>query len=143
MLKQKEVPMTQNAKEFKMPVRIYYEDTDTGGIVYHANYLRYAERCRSEWLRSVGVESSKLAEEKGTFFVVKSCSINYHAPAKLDDELIVTNEVEKIGGASISLKQGVYKENQLYVSMDVVIVLVDGNKKPVRIDPELKAQLLS
>ena len=57
--------------------------------------------------------------------------------------MIVTNEVEKIGGASISLKQGVYKENQLYVSMDVVIVLVDGNKKPVRIDPELKAQLLS
>lgn len=134
--------MSEKSKVFEWPVRVYYEDTDAGGIVYYANYLKYAERSRTEWLRSIGLESSKIEAEQGIFFVVKACNVTYHRPAQLDDSLICTTEVEKIGGASISLKQDVFKENQLYVSMQVTLVLIDKKMRPVRIDNELKEQFL-
>jgi acyl-CoA thioester hydrolase len=92
-------------QEFTWPIRVYYEDTDAGGVVFYANYLKYFERARTEWLRAAGIEQKLLAENQGIIFVVKSVALDYHAPAKLDDELKVTVVVEKQGRASIQVTQ--------------------------------------
>eukprot|EP01030_Chromulinospumella_sphaerica_P019788 gene19788-19687_t len=91
--------------EFIWNVRVYYEDTDAGGIVYYANYLKFYERARTEWLRALQVEQHVLAQEHGILFVVKSVSSDYHAPAKLDDVLKLTLSIEKMGRASIQFIQ--------------------------------------
>jgi acyl-CoA thioester hydrolase len=81
-----------NSKPFSWPVRVYYEDTDTGGIVYYANYLKFFERARTEWLRSFGLNQDKLTQEQGLIFVVRRASVNFVRPARLDDMLEVTVE---------------------------------------------------
>lgn len=92
---------------FRLPVRVYYEDTDAGGVVYYANYLSYLERARTEWLRSAGFGQSELAAERGLLFAVRSVSIEYRAPARLDDQLDVFAQVARVGGASIDFDQRV------------------------------------
>lgn len=91
--------------EFEWPIRVYYEDTDTGGIVFYANYLKYFERARTEWLRQAGIGQQLLSETEQVMFVVKNASIDYHSPAKLDDRLSVSVVLEKMGRASIIFKQ--------------------------------------
>ncbi len=91
--------------EFRWPVRVYYEDTDAGGIVFYANYLKFFERARTEWLREAGIAQQQLAEQTRRVFVVKSAAIDYHAPAKLDDRLEITVTVEKLGRASVEFRQ--------------------------------------
>ena len=81
--------------EFRWPQRVYYEDTDTGGVVYYANYLKFFERARSEWLRSAGIAQQVLTEQERVMFVVKNATIDYHLPAKLDDQLEISVRVEK------------------------------------------------
>ncbi len=93
------------SRPFRWPVRVYYEDTDTGGVVYYANYLRFFERARTEWLRSVGISQHRMTEQENVMFVVKSTAIDYHAPAKLDDQLEVSVAIEKIGRASVNFSQ--------------------------------------
>ena len=90
---------------FSWPVRVYWEDTDAGGIVFYANYLKFFERSRTEWLRSMGVEQQRLRESTGGIFVVVETSIRYHRPARLDDELIVTAHVIEKGRASLIIGQ--------------------------------------
>jgi acyl-CoA thioester hydrolase len=90
---------------FSWPVRVYYEDTDAGGIVFYANYLKFFERARTEWLRAADIAQQRLADEARRVFVVKSSAIDYHAPAKLDDRLEITVEVEKLGRASVDFRQ--------------------------------------
>lgn len=90
---------------FSWPVRVYYEDTDTGGVVFYANYLKFFERARTEWLRAAGVNQQALSELHNVMFVVKSTAVDYHAPAKLDDELKLTVTVEKLGRASVHFLQ--------------------------------------
>jgi acyl-CoA thioester hydrolase len=90
---------------FRWPVRVYYEDTDTGGIVFYANYLKFFERARTEWLRAAGIGQQALAEQARRMFVVKSTAIDYHAPARLDDRLEITVVVEKLGRASVNFHQ--------------------------------------
>lgn len=90
---------------FNWNVRVYYEDTDAGGIVFYANYLKFFERARTEWLRATGVHQQTLAETAGVMFVVKASSVEYHAPARLDDELRITVTVEKLGRASVQFVQ--------------------------------------
>ena len=90
---------------FSWPVRVYYEDTDAGGIVFYANYLKFFERARTEWLRAAGIAQQQLAVETRRMLVVKSTAIDYHAPAKLDDRLEITVEVEKLGRASVEFRQ--------------------------------------
>ena len=84
------------AKAFTIPVRVYYEDTDAGGVVYYANYLRFFERCRTEWMRQIGHDQSQLAADAGIAFVARKASCEYLKPARLDDMLRVGLEVEKI-----------------------------------------------
>lgn len=97
------------AKNFHWSVRVYYEDTDTGGIVFYANYLKFFERARTEWLRFANVSQQVLAVSEQIMFVVKSTNVDYHAAAKLDDELLISVEVEKLGRASVNFLQHAWR----------------------------------
>ncbi len=95
--------------DFTWTVRVYYEDTDTGGIVFYANYLKFFERARTEWLRAAGIGQQALSESHHAMFVVKSTAVDYHAPAKLDDELKLTVVVERLGRASVQFIQEAWR----------------------------------
>jgi acyl-CoA thioester hydrolase len=90
---------------FSFPIRVYWEDTDAGGIVFYANYLKFFERARTEWLRSLGIGQRALKESAGGMFVVQGTTLQYHRPARLDDELIVTAQVTESGRASMTIVQ--------------------------------------
>ncbi len=90
---------------FRWPVRVYFEDTDTGGIVFYANYLKFFERARTEWLRAAGIGQQALAQRARRMFVVKSTAVDYHAPARLDDRLDITVVVQKLGRATVNFYQ--------------------------------------
>ena len=110
---------------FTWTVRVYYEDTDAGGIVFYANYLKFFERARTEWLRAAGINQQELIASDGAAFVVKSASIDYHAPARLDDELTLTLTIEKLGRASVQFAQKAYKGDALLVEANVKVGCVD------------------
>lgn len=95
--------------KFSWPVRVYYEDTDTGGVVFYANYIKFFERARTEWLRAANVSQFALAQTHGVMFVVKHTAVDYHAPAKLDDELKLTVVVERLGRASVQFLQEAWR----------------------------------
>jgi acyl-CoA thioester hydrolase len=101
--------MTEMDSGFTWPVRVYYEDTDTGGVVFYANYLKFFERARTEWLRAAGISQQALAESHRVMFVVKSTAVDYHAPAKLDDELKLSVVVERLGRASVHFVQEAWR----------------------------------
>ncbi len=124
--------------EFFLPVRVYYEDTDAGGVVYHANYLKFAERSRSEWLRHLGFEQRNVWEDHGIGFVVRSCQIEYLAPARLDDRLDVSCEVVALTKTRIEMMQKVHRDGVMLCHIKVVLVCVDRGLKPARI-PETMA----
>ena len=130
--------------EFLYPVRVYYEDTDAGGVVYYANYLKFAERARTEYIRSLGVRQQDGLEQDERFaFMVRHCEADYQAPAILDDELIVSCKVSEIKGATCTMHQEIRRANQLLVSIDVKAVYVSLKmKRPVRIPKDLVAKLV-
>jgi acyl-CoA thioester hydrolase len=115
---------------FTWTVRVYYEDTDAGGIVYYANYLKFFERARTEWLRTLGVDQHALAAQDGAMFVVKSASIDYHAPAKLDDVITLTLGIEKLGRASIQFVQQASCGATLLAGARVKVGCVDRAVRP-------------
>jgi acyl-CoA thioester hydrolase len=114
---------------FSWPIRVYYEDTDTGGVVFYANYLKFFERARTEWLRAAGVSQQALTQTHGVMFVVKSTAVDYHAPAKLDDELKLTVVVERLGRASVQFFQEAWRvsggEAKLLASGHIKVGCVD------------------
>jgi acyl-CoA thioester hydrolase len=121
---------------FTWPARVYWEDTDGGGIVYYANYLRYLERARTEWLRSLGFSQARLAAEEQILFTVVSLQIEYRKPARLDDELTVSCEPQRDGGASVRFTQRIARqgEPQPLVEADVRVACLDaGTMRPTRI----------
>jgi len=97
--------MNLPGQAFQWPMRVYWEDTDAGGIVFYANYLKFFERSRTEWLRSLGIEQQRLRESTGGIFVVTETTVRYHRPARLDDELIVTARLIEKGRASLIIGQ--------------------------------------
>jgi len=97
--------------EFLWPVRVYYEDTDSGGVVYYANYLKFLERARTECLRQWGFEQDTLRDERGIIFAVSVLAISYHRPAVFNDELEIKTGIVKLGKASISFTQDIYRKN--------------------------------
>ena len=111
---------------FRWTLRIYYEDTDAGGIVYYANYLKFFERARTEWLRHAGINQVEMALQYQTMFVVKSTSLDYHLPAQLDDELQITTAVEKLGRASMVFVQQAWRNDQCLVSGRIKVGCVDA-----------------
>lgn len=118
--------MTVSKGEFRWPVRVYYEDTDAGGVVYYANYLRFMERARTEWLRALGFEQDVLREELGLLFAVRSVEVQYLAPARFNDALEVTASLREVRGASLVFVQQVRRANTLLCEGSVKIVCLDG-----------------
>ena len=110
---------------FAWPVRVYWEDTDAGGIVFYANYLKFFERARTEWLRSLGLAQSRLREEVGGIFIVSETSVRYVAPARLDDELSVTAELKELGKASLIIGQQARRGDILLAEGTIRIGWVD------------------
>jgi acyl-CoA thioester hydrolase len=112
---------------FRWASRVYWEDTDGGGIVYYGNYLRFLERARTEWLRSLGFSQLKLAEEPGVLFAVVSLNIEYRRPAKLDDELLISCEPAIEGAASVRFAQRIYRgSDELLVEASVRVACIDA-----------------
>ena len=124
---------------FDWTVRVYYEDTDAGGIVFYANYLKFFERARTEWLRAAGVGQQELLDTDGAAFVVKSASLDYHAPARLDDVLTIRTTVEKLGRASVQFAQQAWKGELLLTSASVKVGCVDTATMRPRSLPEQAA----
>lgn len=116
-----------------LPIRVYYEDTDAGGIVYHASYLRFAERGRTEMLREGGFEHADLFKEQGVAFAVVSLAINYKSPAKLDELLVVKSHISRLGGASMDMVQDIYRGEDLICEIKVTLVCIDKSLKAVRL----------
>jgi len=132
------------AQPFSLPVRVYYEDTDAGGVVYYANYLKFLERARTEWLRAAGFEQPELMRDHNVIFVVRSVAIEYLQPARFNDALDVTVRLEKLGSCSIDVFQTVERDARL-AEARVRIVCVDQRNgfKPVRIPTFIRQQLES
>jgi acyl-CoA thioester hydrolase len=119
---------------FSWPIRVYWEDTDAGGIVFYANYLKFFERARTEWLRSLGVEQQALKEQEGGMFVVAETSVRYLRPARLDDALIVSVRLHETGRASMTIQQHVRRNNTLLCEGTIRIGWVDVRSlQPARI----------
>ena len=126
---------------FNWPVRVYYEDTDSGGVVYYANYLKFMERARTEWLRAMGFEQSALLNEHHVIFVVRSVAIEYLKSAVFDDMLQVTARVEHVGRSQIVFKQTI-ERNDVLARAEVKIVCVNGEAfKPVKIPDAIRQKL--
>ena len=136
-------PVSPSAPEtFSFPVRVYYEDTDTAGIVYYANYLRYLERGRTEWLRALGVEQLRLAQETGLVFAVRSLNIEYLKPARLDDRLAVLTALTLLGRAQVTLKQQIERSGETLVEASVRIACLDTKKmKPAALPEEIRRKM--
>jgi acyl-CoA thioester hydrolase len=131
------------------PVRVYFEDTDAGGVVYYANYLKFIERARTEMLRAKGWDHLRLAQEHGVSIVVRNCALEYVAPARLDDALEVRSRITKIGGATLAIRQEVVRAMSsntelggsgptLLVGADVRLACVDAAFQPVRLPEALR-----
>ena len=127
--------------EFTWEVRVYYEDTDAGGIVYYANYLKFFERARTEWLRAIGVGQQVLLAEHDAMFVVKTVSADYHAPAKLDDVLKLTLRIEKLGRASIVFVQEAWCGTSLLNTARVKVGCVDSALRPRALPDAVAARM--
>ena len=127
--------------EFSLPVRVYIEDTDAGGIVYYVNYLKYLERARTELMRTFGLERAAVSDA-GWNFVVSEVSLSYKEPARLDDQLRATAVISAVGGATVNFHQTVSRDDSMLVAGDIQIACVDrGTGRPTRLDADLRKQL--
>lgn len=124
-------------REFSWPVRVYYEDTDSGGVVYYANYLKFMERARTEFLRSIGYEQDQLQQELGIIFAVHSANIQYKKPARFNDELNVITSITSLGKASIHFKQSVFLKSSHHADPD------NGTTAGLLSDAEIKIACLN
>ncbi|NSY39450.1 tol-pal system-associated acyl-CoA thioesterase [Leisingera sp. ANG59] len=122
----------------QFPVRVYYEDTDMGGIVYHANYLRFIERARSDWVRGIGVDQNAM-REGGLIYVVRRIEADYLAPARFDEELLVTTSMHSVTPARMTLNQEVTRDGQPLFRARVTIVCISTGGKPARLPAEIRA----
>ena len=126
---------------FVWPVRVYYEDTDAGGVVYHANYLRFMERARTEWLRALGVDQEKLLREERRRFVVTSMQADFRLPAKFNDQLIVTARLERLTRVTFNIEQNIYRdypERTLLLTGGVKAAFLDADShRPQRVPASL------
>lgn len=121
---------------FNWPIRIYYEDTDSGGVVYHSNYLNFMERARTEWLRSLGFEQDQLIRHHQCLFAVHSMQLNFRRPARFNDSLLVCSELINASGASMVFEQKIYRNDELLCEATVKIACLDSNRfRPRSIPP--------
>ncbi len=130
------------SKYFKYKFKIYYEDTDSGGVVYYANYLKYLERARSEAIYSLGLTNIKLQKDYGALIIVKSCNIEYKKPAKFEDELIIISSILSKTKTSFTMLQIIKKNEEIISEATVQLVTVNKEGKPIKI-PEILNNLLN
>jgi len=129
-------------KIFSLPVRVYFQDTDAGGVVYHASYVNFMERARTEWLRTHGYSNAGLMKEFGVVFVVRSLKLDYFKPALLDDLLEVTAQIKEIGRSRLNLLQSVRRGDELLTEAEVHLVCVSlEGFKPVSVPEVLRNRL--
>ncbi len=129
------------AKKFNFKIKVYYEDTDAGGVVYYANYLKFLERARSEALYTLGYTNSGLLESHNLLLIVKSCNIEYKKPAKFEEILDIVSEVTSFTKTSFIMKQIILRDNEMISIADIHLVAVDKKGKPSKIPDELKKKL--
>jgi len=128
-------------KIFSWPIRVYFQDTDAGGVVYHANYLNFMERSRTEWLRTFGYSNAGMMKELGVVFVVRSLKLEYLKPALLDDLVHVTSQIKEIGRSRLNIHQTVLRGDDVLVEGEVHLVCVDVKAfKPVSVPEVLRNQ---
>ena len=129
------------AKKFNFNIKVYYEDTDAGGVVYYANYLKFLERARSEAIYSLGFSNKGLLENYGILLIVKSCNIEYKKPAQFEDLLEISSEATSFTKTSILMKQLILKNKDIISEAEVHLVAVDNKGKPTKIPDQLKTKL--
>ncbi len=137
--------MSRKMKVHRHPARVYYEDTDAGGIVYHANYLNFAERGRTEALRDLGVPHAEMSALHGLFFMVRRIKVDYLAAARLDDSLVVETTTLAVGGATVDLRQDVVRAEDGLLLARLELQLVCGrisDQRPARIPPRWREAML-
>ena len=122
----------------EFPVIVYWEDTDAGGIVYHANYLKFTERGRSDLLRGIGIDQQKMMQEQALNFVVRECNIEFLKPARLEDQLRVRTTLLEMKSATLRLRQDVFKGDENLIKSSVRIACLQKNGRPARFSPQIK-----
>jgi len=126
------------APNFSFKYRVYWEDTDAGGVVYYANYLKYMERCRTEWLRALGIDQGRLRLERQIQFAITQVAVDFLKPAILDDEIVVTATLDRLGGATFWFKQAIWRgDTQLIDATTRVACLDSGTLRPRAIPKDL------
>ena len=137
-------PSLSAACESVLAVRVYYEDTDAAGVVYYANYFRFCERARTEWLRMHGFEQQRLMDETSTAFVVTAVDARYRVPARLDDQLLVRTRVKQARSASLMFSQNIYRGDTLIFESSVTIACIDLRRgRPAALPDALRRTLTS
>jgi len=127
-------------ENFFHKIKVYYEDTDSGGVVYYANYLKFLERARTEALFSIGYSNKKIKEKFNSLIIVKSCNIDYKKPANLEDELKIRSFVKSITKTSFFMNQFISRDEEIIVEAQIHLVFVNENGKPVTIPDEIYSQ---
>ena len=118
-------------------IKVYYEDTDAGGVVYYANYLKFLERARTEALVTIGFNNKKIKEDYGALIIVKSCNIEYKKPSYLEDELKIRSFVKSVTKTSFFMSQFISRDDELIVEAKVHLVFVDKNGKPIKVPEDI------
>ncbi len=134
----KTMPDCPSSKSHHIKARVYYEDTDAEGVVYYANYLRFAERGRTEFLRHLGYDLHQVRKDFGVILVVRRAEVDYLASAKLDDLLDIETEITELRNASLLMKQIISNNGKIFAEIAVVLVAVGQAGKPIRIPPQLR-----
>ena len=129
------------SKLFRYDLKVFYEDTDAGGVVYYANYLKFLERARSEAIYSLGFSNTQLKENFGIVIIVKSCNINYIKSAVFEDKLSVFSSLKKLSNTSFIMQQEIKRDEELLSTSEICIVCINREKKPTKIPDELKSSL--
>lgn len=128
---------------FNWPIRVYYEDSDAGGVVYHSNYLNFMERARTEWLRHLGFEQPNMRAELGVIVVVHSMQVAFKKPAYFNDMLEIACVIRKIGGSSLEMRQKITRDGSVLIEAEVKLAFVDADSfKPVAIPADIKSAML-
>ena len=128
--------------EFNYKLKVFYEDTDAGGVVYYANYLKFFERARTDAISNIGLSNKKLLNEYGILIIVKSCNIEYLKPAKLEDQLEIKSTIISTSNTSFRMKQKAFRDQELITDCEIHLVIVDKSGRPTKIPNILKEKII-
>jgi acyl-CoA thioester hydrolase len=132
-------PTAETDRSHRFPIRVYYEDTDAAGIVYHAQYLCFMERARTEFMRALGMDHSRLLDEHGCVFTVRRLTLDFVRPARLDDLLEVVSTVRQVAGARLLIDQAVCRDDDVMAKAELQLAIVGRELRPRRLPPALAA----